>query len=90
MRGLSFDLRERIVKRYESGKDAAEVASHFEVNVRSVYRYVRLAREGRSLEPKPVGGSRSIVEREDLEQTLRNLVREDSEAPLSVYVSRLE
>lgn len=81
MRSLSFDLRERIVKRYESGKDAAEVASHFEVSERSVYRYVKLAREGGGLAAKPVGGSRSIVERAGLEQTLHNLVKEDSEAP---------
>ena len=90
MRGLSEDLRKRIVKRYESGKDASEVAAHFEVSERSVYRYVKLVREGRGLGPKPVGGSQSIVEREGLEETLRSLVQEDSEAALRVYVSRLE
>ena len=90
MRGLSEDLRQRIVRRYESGKNASEVAAHFEVSERSVYRYVKLAREGGGLAPKPVGGSQSIVEREGLEATLRSLVKEDSDAPLTVYVARLE
>lgn len=90
MRSLPEDLRERIVKRYESGKDAGEVSGHFEVSERSVYRYVKWAREGGGLAPKPVGGSQSIVEREGLEKTLRSLVKEDSEVSLSVYASRLE
>mgnify|MGYP000394656810 CR=1 FL=1 len=90
MRGLSVDLRERIVKRYESGKDAAEVAGHFEVSERSVYRYVGLARAGKSLEPNVPPGRQSVLEREDLAQTLQRLVKEDSEAPLAVYVARLK
>lgn len=90
MRGLSEDLRERIVRRYESGENAKEVAAHFEVSVRSVYRFVSLARSGESLAPNPVGGSRSIMERENLSEAIRSLVDEDGEAELRVYVARLE
>lgn len=90
MRGLSEDLRERIVRRYESGEDAGEVAAHFEVSERSVYRYVKLAREGQSLAPKVVGGSQSMVEREKLHETLRELVKADAEASLQEYVDSLQ
>ena len=90
MRGLSEDLRARIVRRYESGKNAGEVASHFEVSVRSVYRYISLARAGQNLAPRAVGGSRSIMERENLQETLRGLVEADSEASLRVYAERLQ
>ena len=90
MRGLSVDLRERIVKRYESGKDAGEVAAHFEVSERSVYRYVGLARAGKSLEPNVPPGRQSVVESKGLVQTLERLVKEDSEAPLAAYTARLK
>jgi transposase len=89
MRSLSRDLRERIVRRYGGGKPAEEVAAHFEVSVRSVYRFVKLAREGQSLAPRKVGGSRSLLEREGLHEVIQRLVREDSEATLQVYVERL-
>lgn len=90
MRGLSEDLRERIVRRYESGKNAEEVAAQFEVSVRSVYRFVKLSREGQSLAAQKPGGKRSIVEREGLQDTIRALVKEDSEASLQTYVESLQ
>lgn len=90
MRGLSEDLRERIIRRYESGKTAEEVATHFEVSVRSVYRFVKLAREGKSLAAQKPGGKQSVMEREGLQRVIRSLVEEDSEAELGTYVAQLE
>ena len=90
MRGLSKDLRERIVRRYASLKDASEVAAQFEVSERSVYRYVKLEREGESLEPSRPPGQQSIVERKGLAEIVRQLVKEDSEASLKTYCERLE
>lgn len=89
MRSLSRDLRERIVRRYEGGRGAEEVAAHFEVSVRSVYRFVKLSREGESLAPRQVGGSRSMLERHGLHDMIRSLVREDAEASVQVYAERL-
>ena len=90
MRGLSEDLRERVVRRYEGGKRAEEVAAHFEVSVRSVYRFVKLSREGKSLAAQKPGGQQSIVEREGLHEVIRGLVEKDSEAELRTYVAQLE
>jgi len=89
MRGLSVDLRERIIKRYKQTKDAKEVASYYDVHLSSVYRYVALDKKGKSLAAKLPPGRPSLLEQHDLEQIIRKLVKEDPEASLSSYSKRL-
>lgn len=91
MRGLSVDLRERIIKRYKDVKDAKEVAAYYEVDVSSVYRYVALERKGKSLEAKLPPGRPSFLEQHDgLEAIVRRLVKANPEASLSSYTEAIE
>ena len=90
MRGISVDLRERIIERYEQGYNAQEVAQHYQVSTSSVYRYVRLAREGKSLEADQPPGRPSILHKAGLEPVIRELVQDYPQASLQEYISRLE
>lgn len=90
MRGLSKDLRERIVKRYEVVKNASAVAEQFSVSERSVYRYVRLARAGKDLAPDQPPGRPSLLAREGLSAVVRQLVKEDPAASLQLYVDQVQ
>ena len=51
MRGYQEDLRVRVVRAVQDGMPQREASRVFGVSVASVERYVRLAREGRSLAP---------------------------------------
>lgn len=90
MRGLSLDLRERIVKRYKETKDAKEVAAYYEVHKSSVYKYLGLEREGKSLEAKLPPGRPSMLNQHDLDAVIRKLVKDNPEANLSTYVKQLD
>ena len=89
MRGISADLRERIIKRYKAGYKAEEVAAHYEVSLRSVYRYVALDRQSKCLTPRPPGGSQSIIKKHNLESTIRQIVNDKPDASLKHYVDNL-
>ena len=52
MKAYSEDLRQKIVAALERGMSKSEAARLFSASLSSVKRYVRTAREGRSLAPK--------------------------------------
>ena len=56
MKAHSVELRERVVRFVERGGKKSEAALHFEIGERSVYRFLKAARDG-CLAPKPQGGS---------------------------------
>lgn len=61
-RAYSLDLRERIVRAVQHGMSQQQAAQQFTVSVASVERYLRLAREGRALGPRPrPGRSVSVI-----------------------------
>lgn len=57
MRGYQEDLRASVVRAVQGGMTQQEASRIFGVSVASVERYVRLAREGRSLAPAKRLGS---------------------------------
>jgi transposase len=56
MRAYSEDLRKKIVAAIERGMPKAQAARLFDVNLSSLKRYSRIAREGRPLEPRKSPG----------------------------------
>jgi transposase-like protein len=58
----SGDLRERVIGTVEAGASRREAAESFEISVSSAIRWVQRWREEGSSEPKPRGGSRSVLE----------------------------
>lgn len=56
MKPYSEDLRLRIVKAVQDGMSKSGAARLFGVSLSSVKRYVRIARQGSSLEPRKGGG----------------------------------
>ena len=58
----SGDLRERVIGTVEAGASRREAADLFEISVSSAVRWVQRWRKERSSEPKPRGGSRSVLE----------------------------
>ena len=59
----SGDLRERVIGAVEAGASRREAADEFEISVSSAIRWVQRWREERSSEPKPRGGSCSVLEK---------------------------
>jgi len=83
MKPLSNDLRTRIVAMYKAGgKSYAEVAEHYGVSVVSVIRFVKMDREGRSLEPKPHTGGPTAIYDEAFREGLRKHVEGHPDATL--------
>src|SRR6516225_7284261 len=58
----SGDLRERVIGTVETGASRREAADLFEISISSAIRWVQRWREEGSSEPKPRGGSRSVLE----------------------------
>jgi len=58
----SGDLRERVIGIVEAGASRREAADLFEISISSAIRWVQRWREEGSREPKPRGGSRSVLE----------------------------
>ena len=52
MAAYSLDLRERVVRAFDSGKSAGAVAEQFEVSLAWVYRLVQRRRETGSIAPR--------------------------------------
>jgi transposase len=62
MNAYSEDLRKKIVEAKERGMPTVEVARTFGVDLSSVKRYAKIAREGRSLRPKVDERARRLLE----------------------------
>src|SRR5215475_6615355 len=58
----SGDLRERVIGTVEAGASRREAAELFEISVSSAIRWVQRWRDEGSSEPKPRGGSCSMLE----------------------------
>jgi transposase len=73
MRAYSLELRQRIVRAVQAGHPKADVAEVFDVNRRTINRYLRLDAAG-ELSPKPIPGrprTITVEQQTDLEVQLR-------------------
>jgi transposase len=59
----SGDLRERVIGTVEAGSSRREAADLFEISVSSAIRWVKRWHEEGSSEPKPRGGSCSVLDK---------------------------
>lgn len=84
MRAYSKDLRQKIVRSYESGEGTLdEVAATFDVGRRTVARLMKLWRAGDSLAPKPHGGGYPSSLDNELLALLRQQVVQEPDATLA-------
>ncbi len=81
MKAYSQDLRKRVVAAVDAGKPKAEVADIFSVSVPSINRWLRLKRETKTLEPKPIPG-RPSVKGKSLEAGLVEQLRDHPDATI--------
>ena len=59
----SGDLRERVIGTVEAGASRREAAELFQISISSAIRWVQRWRKEGSSEPKPRGGSCSVLEK---------------------------
>jgi transposase len=83
MRAYSEDLRKKIVAAIERGMLKAQAARLFDVSLSSVKRYLRIAREGGSLEPRKSPGRPRKTD-----QKARLLLEKDVEERPSATISQ--
>jgi transposase len=88
MRAYAVDLRQRIVAAVERGSTHRVVAQQFSVSLRTVDRYLRLARAGAALTPRKRSGRSRHLTQPHLEQLLRQL-EDDPSATLPIHQQRL-
>ena len=55
---LSVDLRQRIMRAYNSGKPVREIAEQYYVGQDAVYKLAKRVKETGSVEPKPLNNGR--------------------------------
>ena len=73
MKAYSEDLRQKVVQALEQrGISKSQAARLFGISLSSVKRYVRLAKQGRSLAPRKGGGRPPIAD-----ETTKRLLEED-------------
>lgn len=78
---MSVDLRGRVVKACLEGLTYEEAASRFDVGYASVSRWLRLYRETKRLEPKPLPGRAPRIDEAGL-VLVRKLVEQRADATL--------
>ena len=83
----SGDLRERVIGTVESGASRREAADLFEISISSAIRWVQRWREEGSSEPKPRGGSRSVLE--DYAERILALVAEHPDWTLNEILAAM-
>ena len=84
MPAYSLDLRIRIAQEYENFGNAERIAEMFQVGVASVYKFVKLYREG-NLAPKSTNPNRLPLILDEQLNNLRDLVEEMSNRTLAQY-----
>src|SRR5262245_41514087 len=82
MAAYSRDLRQRVVRAYDSGISVAAVAARFEVSVAWVYRLVQRRRDTGSIEPRKQTKFRSRALSEAEEDRLVFLITAQPDATL--------
>ena len=86
MRAYSVDLRKKIVDAIRHGRPKVEVARIFGVGISSVKRYMKMAQEEGSLDPKKAPGKKR-----KLDESGMKLLEEDLRArPAATYEQRVE
>jgi transposase len=83
----SGDLRERVIETVEAGASRREAAESFEISVSSAIRWAQRWREEGSSEPKPRGGSRSVLE--DYAERILALVVEHPDWTLNEILAKM-
>lgn len=86
-RAYSLDLRERIVRAVQHGMSQQQAAQQFTVSVASVERYLRLAREGRGLHPRPRPGRSVTVIPPGEHEALRTQVQQHPDLTLAEHAA---
>src|SRR5215468_7370789 len=83
----SGDLRERVIGTVEAGASRREAADLFEISISSSIRWVQRWHEDGSSEPKPRGGSRSVLE--DYAERILALVAEHPDWTLNEILAKM-
>lgn len=89
MEAHSMDLRKRVLAAYDEGMQTCEVAKRLSVSRSWARRIKQWRSEGRSIEPKPMGGSVPKLDEASRER-LRGFVKEVPDATLAELVDRIE
>ena len=82
MRPYRIELRERVMRAWDTGELQEEIALRFEVSVRWIQKMAKQRRETGSLAPKPAAGWRPSVVSEDIEERLKAQVAKTPDATL--------
>ena len=89
MSGYSVDLRERVIKTWESGKTQAWIAATFSISVSSMKRYISRYKTTGSVAPTQQGREQPLIKTSD-EAALRAMVKRKSDARLEWYCQEWE
>src|SRR5215218_5805921 len=89
MSSYSVDLRERIIKAWDSGKRQAWIAATFSVSVSSIKRYISRYKATGSVAPTHQGREQPLIQASD-EAAIRALVARKSDAKLAWYCQEWE
>ena len=84
MSGYSVDLRERVIKTWESGKTQAWIAVTFSISVSSIKRYISRYKMTGSVQPTQQGREQPLIKTSD-EAAIRAMVKRKSDARLVWY-----
>lgn len=84
MKAYSLDLRERLVRAVQSGKNKAAVARLFEVSLSTVKRLFKRFTQTQELTPLPRSGRRPLISSTDYEK-LGQQLRQNPDAGLAYH-----
>jgi transposase len=84
----SMDLRERVLALYDEGLKTKKVAKQLKVSPAWARRIKQWRNEGKSIAPKPVGGSKPKLD-EDARRELEGFVNEQPDATLEQLRTRI-
>ena len=84
MNGYSVDLRERVIKAWESGKTQAWIAETFRISVSSIKRYIKRYKATGNVAPTQQGREQPLIKASD-EAAIVAMVGRKSDAGLVWY-----
>src|SRR5258708_1720403 len=84
MSGYSVDLRERVIKAWESGKTQAWIATTFSISASSIKRYISRYKATGSIAATQQGREQPLIKTSD-EAAIRAMVKQKSDARLEWY-----
>lgn len=90
MKPYSLDLRQRVIKAYETGSvSQRQLAQQFSIALSTVQAWIQRKRRTGSVAPKPTGGSRSKLDHQ-ARAVLARLLETQPDATLAEYAEALE